>query len=58
VGEAYGTARPPGDDWAAVARRRTFLIDPEGTVRKVYDVKDFSGHPDEVLADLHQLAGQ
>jgi peroxiredoxin len=58
VGEAYGTARPPDDDWAAVARRSTFLIDPRGTVRKVYDVKDFGGHPDEVLADLQQLAGQ
>jgi peroxiredoxin len=34
------------------------LIDPKGTVRKVYDVKDFGGHPDEVLADLQQLAGQ
>ncbi|MBV8387797.1 MAG: redoxin domain-containing protein [Acidimicrobiia bacterium] len=58
VGEAYGTARPPDDDWAAVARRWTFLIDPDGVVRKVYDVKDFGGHPDEVLADLKQLAGQ
>jgi len=55
VGEAYGTARPPDDDWAAVARRLTFLIDPDGTVRKVYDVKDFGGHPDEVLADLKRL---
>jgi len=58
VGEAYGTARPPDDDWAAVARRWTFLIDPQGTVRKVYDVKDFGGHPDQVLADLKQLGGQ
>ena len=58
VGEAYGTARPPDDDWAAVACRLTFLIDPDGVVRKVYDVKDFGGHPDEVLADLQQLGGQ
>jgi peroxiredoxin len=41
-----------------VARRWTFLIDPEGVVRKIYDVKDFSGHPDEVLADLNALAAQ
>ena len=58
VGEAYGTARPPDDDWAAVARRWTFLIDPQGTVRKIYDVKDFGGHPDRVLADLEQLSAQ
>ncbi len=58
MGEAYGTARPAGDDWAAVARRWTFLIDPDGTVRKIYDVKDFGGHPDEVLADLKQLSAQ
>ena len=58
VGEAYGTARPPDHDWAAVARRRTYLIDPDGVVRKVYDVKDFGGHPEEVLADLRALQSQ
>ena len=35
-----------------VARRLTFLIDPEGIVRRVYDVKDFSGHPSEVFEDI------
>ena len=58
VGEAYGTARPPDHDWAAVARRRTYLIDPDGVVRKVYDVKDFGGHPEEVLTDLRALQAQ
>ena len=58
VGAAYGTARPPDDDWAAVARRRTYLIDPDGVVRKVYDVKDFGGHPEEVLAELRALQAQ
>ena len=58
MGEAYGTARPRDDDWAAVARRKTFLIDPDGVVRKIYDVKDFGGHPDEVLADLKALSSQ
>ena len=24
----------------------------------IYDVKDFGGHPDELLTDLKQLAGQ
>gem|GEM_PF-6240045 len=41
-----------------MARRWTFLIDPDGVVRKIYDVKDFGGHPDEVLTDLKQLSAQ
>jgi peroxiredoxin len=38
-------------------RRRTFLIDPEGVVRKIYDVTDTAGHPEEVLADITRLRG-
>jgi peroxiredoxin len=41
-----------------VARRWTFLIDPDGVVRKIYDVKDFASHPDEVLNDLKQLSAE
>lgn len=33
-------------------QRRTFLIDPEGIIRKVYDVSDVSSHPGQVLADI------
>ena len=38
-------------------RRKTFLIDPEGVVRKIYNVTDTAAHPEEVLADIKQLTG-
>ena len=38
-------------------RRKTFLIDPEGVVRKIYTVTDTAAHPEEVLADIKQLSG-
>jgi thioredoxin-dependent peroxiredoxin len=38
-----------------LAARNTFLIDPTGTIRKVYLKVSPQGHSDEVLADLQQL---
>ena len=38
-----------------LAARNTFLIDPSGTVRKVYLKVNPQGHSEEVLADLQQL---
>jgi peroxiredoxin len=35
--------------------RRTFLIDPKGIIRKIYDVSDVSSHPGQVLADIRAL---
>ena len=55
VGEAYQTARPADDDYPDYAKRRTFVIDPEGVIRKVYAVKDAGAHPAELLADLAEL---
>jgi peroxiredoxin Q/BCP len=56
VGQAYGTQRGPEEKGAGFAKRLTFLIDPAGQVRKVYEVTDFSGHSSQVLADIRQLA--
>lgn len=42
-------------DAVAFAKRITFVIDPEGTIRRVYEVDDVEGHPDEILADLSSL---
>ncbi len=39
------------------ARRETFLIDPQGVVRKAYPKVDPDKHVAEVTADLKQLAG-
>jgi peroxiredoxin Q/BCP len=52
VGEAYGVARPADDHYAAYPRRWSFLIDPAGIVRVVYDVTDVAAHAGEVLTDL------
>jgi thioredoxin-dependent peroxiredoxin len=38
-----------------IAARNTFLIDPNGVIRKVYLKVSPQGHSDEVLADLQQL---
>lgn len=35
--------------------RTTFLIDPQGKVRKVYENVKVTGHADEVLSDLSEL---
>jgi thioredoxin-dependent peroxiredoxin len=40
-----------------IAARNTFLIDPNGVIRKVYLKVSPQGHSDEVLADLQQLQG-
>jgi peroxiredoxin Q/BCP len=39
------------------ARRNTFLIDPEGKIRKIYHEVDPAKHSDKVIADLKQLSG-
>lgn len=35
-----------------VPKRLTFLIAPDGTVAKTYEVTDVAGHPAQVLADI------
>lgn len=55
VGAAFGVARSEGDKFAPYARRMSFLIDPDGVIRRVYDVYDVATHADEVLDDLGRL---
>jgi thioredoxin-dependent peroxiredoxin len=43
---------------AEMARRDTFIIDPQGKVAKHYVKVDPKGHSEIVLADLRQLAGK
>ena len=52
---AYGVRRAPGSRWERVPERRTFVIDPSGIVRRVYDVTDVYAHPGQVLDDLRLL---
>ena len=37
-------------DYGLLARRVTFLLDADGIVQQVWNVKDAAAHPDEVLA--------
>jgi thioredoxin-dependent peroxiredoxin len=55
VGERYETRRHPDEQSPEFAKRRTFLIDPQGVIRKVYRVRDIPAHPEEVLRDLREL---
>ena len=57
VGRAYGAEKGPEEQWPDFPKRVTFLIDPDGTVVKTYEVTDVATHPDEVLADVQALTG-
>lgn len=57
VGTDYEVARPAGDQYAAFPDRVSYLIDPDGVIRRAYRVSDVQGHADEVLADLAVLRG-
>ena len=48
--QAYGVLSPKG-----YAKRVTFVIDKDGVVRKVYEVKAIGGHPREVLAYIEAM---
>jgi peroxiredoxin Q/BCP len=51
VGSAYEVVRPPDAQYAEFPLRIAYLIDPQGVVRKSYEVKDTAGFAAEVLAD-------
>jgi len=53
VATAFSVARP----MVGVAKRTTFLIDPDGTVRKVYTNVKAKGHAAKVLDDARELWG-
>ena len=53
VATAFGVARP----MVGVAKRTTFLIDTDGTLRKVYPKVQARGHAAEVLAAAREIWG-
>jgi peroxiredoxin Q/BCP len=55
VGASYETKRADEEPSPEFAKRRTFLIDPGGVIRKVYRVTDIAAHPGEVLDELRAL---
>ncbi|MBN1780775.1 peroxiredoxin [bacterium] len=46
--KAYGVKQPVVN----IAKRESFLIDPEGIIRKIYKKVTPADHPEEILADL------
>ena len=57
VGALYETRRGDEEKYPEFAKRRTYVIDPEGIIRKAYRVKDIPAHPGQVLEDLRNLLG-
>ena len=55
VGKRYEVVRDAADERAGYAMRIAYLVDPEGVIRKAYDVTDTAGFAGDVLADLDEL---
>jgi thioredoxin-dependent peroxiredoxin len=55
VGAAYEVVRPAGHQYAEYPERFSYLIDPDGVIRRSYAVSDVATHADVVLADLAEL---
>jgi len=51
VAAAFGVARP----MVGVAKRTTWLIDADGTLRKIYPKVTAKGHAAQVLEDCREL---
>jgi peroxiredoxin len=58
VGERYETKRAPAEQSPGNAKRRTYLIDPDGVIVRAYRVTDIPTHPDQVLEDLRALSAR
>lgn len=60
IGAKYGVERTPEMDFyeAGIPRRITYLISPEGTIAKTYDLEagdhDLSQHAAQLLTDIEQ----
>lgn len=55
VGKLYETVRAPEESSPEYAKRRTYLIDPQGRIAKAYRVTDIPEHPRRVLEDLEAM---
>ena len=58
VGRRYDVRRDGDDQYAEFPRRVSYLIDPEGVIRRAYVVADVARHADDVLADLAALGAR
>lgn len=51
----YGVEK---DDPEELVQRSTFLIDPDGFIKKIWFYEDVEGHVDEVIKELKKLQGK
>jgi peroxiredoxin Q/BCP len=56
VGVAY-EVRAPGTEKVHFAKRIAYLVDPEGVIRKSYEVGDVNAFAAQTLGDLRALQG-
>lgn len=56
VGTSYEVVRRGDDHYGCFSERYSYLIDPQGLIRRAYAVSDVDTHADEVLADLVRLS--
>ena len=56
VGTAYEVVRPADAPYPDFPLRIAYLIDPDGVIRKSYEVTDTTGFAADVLSDLDALA--
>jgi peroxiredoxin Q/BCP len=54
VGTKYEAVRPADDKLANFAARVAYLIDPDGMIRRAYDVTDVNSFAAQVIDDLNQ----
>lgn len=57
VGMLYDVLRSPGEPFEDFPKRISYLIGPDGIIRKSYEVEDPGGHAAQVLDDLTVLLG-
>lgn len=55
VGAEYEVTRAPDDQYAALPQRIAYLIDPDGVIRKAYEVTDVNSFAAQVLTDVRAL---
>lgn len=55
VGRLFGVERAVGEKYSEYPKRHSYLIDPDGVIRRAYDVSDVAGHAAQVLADVAEL---
>ena len=52
VGQAYGAKRGAAEKFSSQPRRITYLVDPDGVIRRSYHVDSVEDHARQVLTDL------